>query len=417
MIQPSVHHERGWLDRLVKVSISHPDRLLLLWLLVAAVCSFGVVRLRVDTGTTTFLNRSGVAWKEYQDSLSSFGGDEIVVIALASETPYDPKILNEIFELTGKFEALPGVRRVDSLASVPIISLESDGSLSLNPALSERTSGEPQEIAKIIKRISVDRIARRNFVSNDGRAFGINLLLDEDLDRGRDVVVSEVRHSLSGKKAWVSGVPIFRTEVNFRTYRELFVFVPLTLIVVGFVVYLACQSLAGSMISLAASGIGTWVVLGAMGFLDTPLSLSTMILPSILLALGCAYMMHILAGAKGARSADELTVGILGIVRPVALSGLTTAIGFLAMSTVEIDAIRELGVYGAIGVVTVLAATLSVGPAALSLFPTGGGFRFRTQLLREVNDRWVFPLLKGDAVTLLAAGWLLCLFSVSELLV
>jgi hypothetical protein len=51
----------------------------------------------------------------------------------------------------------------------------------------------------------------------------------------------------------------------------------------------------------------------------------------------------------------------------VALSGLTTAIGFASIGAVRIDAVREAGGYGALGVLFTLAATLTVLPACLAL--------------------------------------------------
>jgi predicted RND superfamily exporter protein len=56
-----------------------------------------------------------------------------------------------------------------------------------------------------------------------------------------------------------------------------------------------------------------------------------------------------------------------GIGRSVALSGLTTALGFVAISVVPIDTIRQIGAYGALGVFVALVATLSMLPALFGL--------------------------------------------------
>lgn len=400
--------EKGWLQRLVITSVRRPRRVLLVWAVIAAIAEFGVVKLEIDTGTSTFLDRSDPAWATYQKSLREFGGDEIVVVALEGDRPYDPEVLDEVLRLTSAFEEIPGVRRVDSVASVPVIYATAEGTLSLEPALRDGFAMGTQKIHEVSDRLEIDRIAPRNFVSEDKRVFAINLLLDEDIDRGRDLVVSEVRRMLEGKRAWVSGVPVFRTEVNSRTRAELILFVPLTVLLVGCVVYFACRRVSGVLVSLGTSGIGTWNVLGAMGALGTPLSLSTMILPSILLALGCAYMMHILSAGDGAKSKSDLERGLLSVARPVGLSGLTTAIGFLAMSTVRIDAIRELGVYGAIGVLSVVLASLSVAPSALSLLPRNHQSGFRSQRLRKAVNRFLIPLVV-DHRTAIITMWFVAL--------
>jgi predicted RND superfamily exporter protein len=197
----------------------------------------------------------------------------------------------------------------------------------------------------------------------------VNVLLDDDVDGARDVAVARADELVAGRAAWVSGVPVFRTKVNTRTGAELLVFVPLTLALVGLVLRVAFGAMRAVWIGLASSSAGSWLTFGAMGALGTPLSLSTVVLPSILLAVGTAYVIHVLAEARGAADAQALERAVGHVARPTALSGLTTAIGFLAMATTRVEAIRELATFGAIGVVGVLAAALTLAPALLALWP------------------------------------------------
>jgi len=99
-----------------------------------------------------------------------------------------------------------------------------------------------------------------------------------------------------------------------------------------------------------------------------PLAITTVILPSVLLALGCAYSVHLLSAVSGVAT-EERAEALLGVALPIALSGLTTTLGFLAVSFVQIEAIQNIGIFGAVGVLSVLAVTLTAGPAALTLWP------------------------------------------------
>ena len=60
---------------------------------------------------------------------------------------------------------------------------------------------------------------------------------------------------------------------------------------------------------------------------------------------------------------------IARVRRMMLIAGLTTAIGFLGVALVRIEAIRDLGVFGAVGTFSVAAAALTVVPAALCLLP------------------------------------------------
>jgi predicted RND superfamily exporter protein len=219
--------------------------------------------------------------------------------------------------------------------------------------------------------IQKDRVAAGDLVSDDGKAFAINVFLDRDVNAGRDQIVEEIIEITKGLDVAVSGVPVFRTMVNTRTRVELAMFVPFVLFLIGLVIYLSFGTLRAVLLALASAAIGTWVSLGAMGATGTPISLSTITLPPVMLAIGCAYVVHILCASAGIRRRSDLEECLKKIARPVALSGLTTAIGFLAMSTVQITAIRELGTFGSLGVIIVLAAALTLSPAVLVNRPVG----------------------------------------------
>jgi len=110
-------------------------------------------------------------------------------------------------------------------------------------------------------------------------------------------------------------------------------------------------------------------MLGAMGAAGPPVTLLSMTLPTITLALGTAYAIHVLTAAAGADGPDHVEAALRRVSLPVALSGLTTTIGFLSMAAVRIDAVREVGLFGSIGVLGVTAAVLTLLPAILALRP------------------------------------------------
>ena len=96
------------------------------------------------------------------------------------------------------------------------------------------------------------------------------------------------------------------------------------------------------------------------------MTMVSMVLPSILLANGCAYALHVLMAGLGKRG-QELADALDEVALPVALSGATTALGFVASSVIPIEAIRDIGVFGALGVLVVNFAALTWVPALLTL--------------------------------------------------
>ncbi len=396
---------------LVRPSLRRPRATLALWLALCAAASAGIARLEFDPTTESILHQQGPAWSFYQSSVERFGGDEILVVALESERPFDPALLAEVARRSEAFAGLRGVRRVDSIATVPVIRSADDGDLMLDPALPPRpTPGDP-ELARLPERLAADRLAPESLVSRDGRVFAINLLLESHIGHDVEAILDGVRDAIRGRPAWVSGVPVFRTESNRQSEREILLFVPLTVALIGALLFAAFGSRRAVAIPLLASGLGTVCVLGAMGATGTPLSFSTIVLPPLLLALGSAYTIHVLAAESRCADAEALEAALVAVARPIALSGLTTAIGFLGIALVRIEAIRQLGAFGALGALVVAAAALSAAPAALALAPA----RAREPRLRA----WVGEVLAPALVAFLSrraravcAAWALAIVAI-----
>ena len=353
---------------LVGLGLQSPRLVLIVWAAIAIVSSFGVAKLRVETSTDSVLDRSDPDWAFYQDSQRRFGGDEILTLLIDGDTPFDPAILREVARVTERFQDLAGVRRVDSLATVPLIRSSSNGDLSLEPALAAGVPQTPEALQVLAARVRADRIAPRTLVSSDERAFAVNLVLERDSEAHYASILAEVERVTQGSRVWVSGVPVFRLAADARTRSELALFAPLTIAVVVLVLALLFRTAQAALIPVGSSALGVWIMLGVMGALQVPLTITTVILPSVLLALGCANSLHFLSAASSAGE-TERGDALLAVSFPIALSGLTTSLGFLAVSFVRIDAIRDIGAFGALGVISVLAATLTVGPAALTLWP------------------------------------------------
>jgi predicted RND superfamily exporter protein len=410
-------------DALMRLGVRHPGRVLAVWLLVCVAAVPGITRLRVDTSTDSVLDRRHPAWQIYQASQDRFGGDEIIVVALTGERPFDPRVLRKIRQLSDQIEGLEGVRRVDSVATVPVVHVDEAGDLELFAPL-ERAPEESAALSRHVEsRLAHDRIAPRSLVSSDGRTFAINVVLDRGLEARHASLLDALHALVDPAQGILSGVPVFRVAANVRTSEEILLYAPLTgLLIVAFLI--AIFRSAWAVVLGAVPGIvGSWLFLAAMGYTGAPLSITTMVLPTIILALGCAYSMHLLAAASSpgsvvGRDADRsraLEKVLEAVTLPVALSGLTTVVGFVSITAVRIDAVRSTGGYGALGVLVVTAAVLTLLPAGLSWRPlpsaTPRGFRWTRErlapsLVAGVKRRHGMTLMLWTAITLLAAGGL-----------
>jgi predicted RND superfamily exporter protein len=124
--------------------------------------------------------------------------------------------------------------------------------------------------------------------------------------------------------------------------------------------------------------------LGAMGHLGVPITLVTTILPIVLMTMAVTDEVHLLERFQArlaAEPADDATPdpstrkrramhGAIGDVgRPIVLTSVTTAIGFLSFLSASMDPIRHFGLFGAIGIVIAMLLRFSFVPALAMLLP------------------------------------------------
>lgn len=345
-----------------------------------AVAALGAAELRIDTSTASFLDKTSPKWQTYVRSVERHGTDEFIVVAVDCAEPWDRSALRRVVNLTNKLEQVPGVSRVDSLASVPLIRNDM-GALMVNSGLAGGVAESGEAFERFVEVVKNDRIARDSLVSRDGRVFAINVLVENqgEVDWGR--VVNDVRQLAALDGGRVTGVPVFRTEVNSRMSGELKLFIPATLLLIALIMWILVPEPSALLAPLLVSGASMLCAVGAMGYWGVTMSLSTMLLPSTLLALGSAYAMHVVVARGNVESLAEVAF-------PLALSGFTTTIGFVSMSVIPISAIRELGVFGAFGIVVGTAAALTLAPAVLALFPVEDRrSRFSDWVGGDVSDR------------------------------
>jgi len=141
------------------------------------------------------------------------------------------------------------------------------------------------------------------------------------------------------------------------------------------VVMLLCfGTLRGVVIPASTIGIAFVWTMGALAASGASISMVTNALPGMIQILGTSYVIFLMggyyesvaAGSDGKRAAFDM---VEHVARAVVVSAVTTAVGFLSLSTSDVATVKSLGIFGAFGVLASMALGLTFTPAVLSLLP------------------------------------------------
>ncbi len=155
---------------------------------------------------------------------------------------------------------------------------------------------------------------------------------------------------------------------------------PWTLLVLFIALSVIFRSMILALLPLLEVGLSVVCTLGILQVLGFQLSLMTFLVPVLLLALGVADEIHLVAeflrlrfldpGMEASRLARE---AVRRVMFPILATSLTTAIGFFSFFATEAPALRTFGLTAGIGVMFSCLFTLLLIPVLLPLVPASAG--------------------------------------------
>jgi len=337
----------------------------------------GVPRIRIDPSLNEMLPANDPSRLFYEELLERFGSDDVVVIALQSESLFTPEGLATVAQTTEAIARVEGVHHVEGL-STAIRMRPADGDIEISGYL--ESGVRTRAAAEALRReIAADPLRAGSLVSRDASATAILVTFermpeDQFLARGIDLAVLEVaRASAPDMSVVMAGTPYVKAEVGRLLTSELAIMVPIVfLLMCG----LSCgffRSLRMGLIPIAAVALGMIWTVGVMGWASHDLNIVTTLIPPLVLALGFAYATHVVASFSRAREGPRVEAARRALVRvafPVTFTALTTAAGFLSLTSNGLEVIRGFGIFAAVSTAATLLAALTLVPLLLS---TGKG--------------------------------------------
>ena len=340
------------------------------------------LRLEIDPSTEPLLPWGDPAIEAYQRAVEDFGDDQVYVVAMETrDGVFSEEHLSSLRRVRDQVSRLPGVRGAQSLVGATSFrySAEEDW-IEVMPFI-EDVPSDPGALAALRERALHDPVYLRTLVSADGRTAALNVTFREmsdgefiaaDLDgQIAAILASETRPD---RAFHVSGRPHIKAVMYRTMVRDLSVLVPVAFAVVAAVLLPLAGSVRGVLLPLVNVATAVLWTFGGIAALGRPLSVLTVLLAPTLLAAGSVFGVHVIGryeeeALHAATPREAVQRALSGLIGPVLISGITTAIGFGSLCITDVPAVFELGAFSVLGVASVTLLTLTGVPAVLALLP------------------------------------------------
>lgn len=359
--------------------------------LLLAVCVALAGRARFDNSFEAYFDTSDPSYRAYQAFRDDFGSDEVAYILYsapeAAHGPFDLAVMRRIARLTRTLEAeVPFVAQVTSLANAEFME-GVPGGLVVRELLEEFPETQAA-LLEIRERVLAKPVYVGGLVSADARHAALIL----DMDRSSVDPLDQIRLDPQGG----DGLDNLYPQVSYRAIEDVLARpeyrgiefhhvgdVPLNAVynqvvademgwlslvsagVVGLLLAFFFRRPMGVLGPLLVVGTSTVVALALVGALGWRLDLMVTMLGPLLVAVGVADSVHVLAEFRAyhvqlgdRREAARRTFYLVG--PPCLLTSLTTAAGFASMSISPIAALAHFALYSAVGVLAAFLLTVTL---------------------------------------------------------
>jgi predicted RND superfamily exporter protein len=392
----------------------------------------GRLRLEIDPSMEAILPSESPSRTFYDRVRKLFGNDDTLLLVIhRPEGVFTTDVLAGIARLTKRVEDVDGVASVLSLSNAPNVRAVG-GDLVIGP-LFETPPTDPDELERVEREAFENPLYVGSLIAPGGTTTSLVIqLLDipeaEFTRRGIDHQIQQAADeelSASGGdvETWLVGTARVKAETVRYLLGDLFKVFPGVFLLITIVAALSFRSVRGVVIPISTIGLSVIWTLGVMAAIDPHLNLVTFSIPALLMVLGFAYGVHVMAAYNDAIEegrtwdASASARGLATVLLPTALTGGSTVAGFLSLATHSLPAIRQFGLYGGLGVFFGAVAAVTFAPALLhQLRETEPKGRSHEGGHDNAFDRvlaWVGEFDARNATRIFATVIVLCLLSLA----
>lgn len=396
------------MEKWLGLVLSHPRKVILCILLISLFFILQIPGITLDTDLESNIP-SDLPEMQYLEAMNEAFpmNREFAIIGLVfppEKTVYSLEALEQMYAIAQRCFELDGVEEIISIVTYEDIRVTPFG-LSIEPLYDPDTINDTT-MEDFKEKVAKVPFLAENFVGKEGQAGAIMVMVDEDKAEKKDYSepINAILQEVQGPgEMYLGGTVVWETQVADLIQKDLTILLPLAFLVLVIILYISFGTLLGVLIPIGTVFLSVIWTVGLMAFLDIPISLSTMVVPVLLSAMGIAYGIHILNRIYEEK-ADEQGKGMLvmrsteQVALAVFMSGFTTIVSFLSLTVSGIPPVRIFGAVSAMGIVIALFLSLTMIPAVLYLLPvTQGQGRAPKYLLRRSID--VFLALMGHIMS------------------
>ena len=343
--------------------------------ILTALFSIALKDLAFEGSYRIWFDSNSKIMKDYDKFRSTFSGDDNFILAFEDKKGiFREKPIKTILELTKELKKIDGVQKVNSLTNYQYIKSEDD-ELTVEDFIKTPSDFMEQKRLIAIK----DRLILHQLINQDATTTLISVKLSPSIGSNEEVnlhVMKDLKkiqkefESKTGYKIYISGVSAVTASLVNVALHDALVLMPLAVVIVVILLFVLFKDPIGVAIPSIVIVFTFLLVLSMQILMGHKLNNFTVNIPSFIAAIAIADSMHLFLAwvfyrSKDIANKEAVYLALKNNFTPIAMTSLTTAIGFATLTISKIEPIATLGVAITAGALIAFLLSISLAPAIL----------------------------------------------------
>ena len=368
------------MENLLKRLLKVPWAIIAVTVLVSAVFAWQIKNnSEMETDLDKYMPQDHPAFVFSDQAEEWFGINDGIIVAIENKNGiYNSETLDTLKQLTKRLQKMDKIEKADvtSLYTADNIIGTEDG-MDVK-AFYKRIPKSAEDLKVLRENVEQNEMTNGRLVSHDGQVAIIIAEIQDDVfsQEFYQKILSIVKSFQTDDiQIHVAGRPIVEGTMALLGPADMKKMVPIVLLVITLVLFLMLRNIKSTVLTLTVVLFSVLWAFGLMATVGIPIYAVSTMIPVMLIAIGVAdgihlysYLQFYLRKNPDANKKEASLAMIHNMWKPVVITSVTTAVGFISLLTSQVYPIKYFGVFTAFGVLMAMIFSLVIIPAGIMIF-------------------------------------------------
>ncbi|MBC6409127.1 MAG: MMPL family transporter [Ekhidna sp.] len=320
-----------------------------------------------------------VYFKQFRETFGEDGN--VMAIGLQDSSVYELENFTRYSQMVSKLEAKDEIRNVLGIPNLQKLEKNNQKKVFELKPVFEKIPENQKVLDSLLAGIADLKFYSGQLINANNGATLVLITIKKDIlnSKNRDQLVSyiieqgEKFEEETGINMHFAGLPYSRSITTSKVKAELNMFLVLSLIVTGIILFLFFKSFKAVFFPLIIIGVVVIWVMGTLALLGFKITLLTGLIPPIIVVIGIPNSVYMLNKYhhEFSEHGDQMKA-LSRIIRKIGvvtfITNLTTAVGFFVLITTRINVLVEFGIVAGINIMATFIVSIILIPGVFSLY-------------------------------------------------